>query len=229
MPSEVAGPVRTALWNHLAVSQTNEEAARLDLGNNIPGQAARAKALELQQAAPVRTLLGRAFGVHNEEWAWRTGADDEGKVAKQLDRLGDSWRALHAVPVGERGSDIDHVVIGPAAVFTLNTKNHSHAKVWVAEHALLVNGQKTNHFRNSGYEAARTKKLLSLTCGFGIEVEPVIVVMAAAAITFKGRPPEVPVLLRRQLVKWLSSRPHVLTPEGVEEVFVQARRVTTWH
>jgi hypothetical protein len=31
---------------------------------------------------------------------------------------------LHAVPVGDRGSDIDHVVIGHGGVYTVNTKTH---------------------------------------------------------------------------------------------------------
>ncbi|MBG6212216.1 hypothetical protein RCH23_000129 [Cryobacterium sp. CAN_C3] len=42
-----------------------------------------------------------------------------------LSKLGPEWTVLHAVPVGSGSSDIDHVVIGPAGVFTINTKNHT--------------------------------------------------------------------------------------------------------
>ncbi|MDP9431276.1 MAG: NERD domain-containing protein [Actinomycetota bacterium] len=52
-----------------------------------------------------------------DERAWRIGADGEKAVAARLAELGDRWRVLHAVPVGERGSDIDHVVIGPRLAF----------------------------------------------------------------------------------------------------------------
>ena len=59
-----------------------------------------------------------------------------------------------AVPVGEKGSDIDHVVMGPSGVFTLNTKNHIRSNVWVTENVFMVNGRKTDYFRNSRHEAA---------------------------------------------------------------------------
>jgi hypothetical protein len=76
----------------------------------------REQALALKQAAPLWTLLARALGVRNDERAWRIGADGEEKVAAQLEKVivkDPPWRILHAVRVGERGSDIDHIVIGP--------------------------------------------------------------------------------------------------------------------
>ena len=109
---------------------------------NRPGEAARARAIELKRAAPVRTLIARALGNHTNERAWRVGADGEVEVAKQLRHLGHSWRVIYAVPVGERGADIDHLVIGPGGVFTLNTKNHRDKNVWVAERSFMVNGYK---------------------------------------------------------------------------------------
>jgi hypothetical protein len=43
-------------------------------------------------------------------------------VAKGLPKLDEAWRVLHSVPVGSRDSDIDHVVIGPGGVYTINAK-----------------------------------------------------------------------------------------------------------
>jgi hypothetical protein len=46
-------------------------------------------------------------------------------VAGQLDKLmrrDPRWRCRHSIPVGSNGADIDHLVIGPGGVFTLNTK-----------------------------------------------------------------------------------------------------------
>jgi len=82
----------------------------------------------------VRTFVARVFGVHTEERAWRVGAVGEEKVADRLAKLvtkDPRWRVLHAIPVGERGSDIDHLAIGPAGVFTINAKYHAGAKIWV--------------------------------------------------------------------------------------------------
>lgn len=83
----------------------------------------------------MRTFLARVLMVHTEERAWRIGADGEEKVGAQLDKLiqrDPRWRAIHAIEVGERGSDIDHLVIGPGGVYSLNAKHHPGAKVWSA-------------------------------------------------------------------------------------------------
>jgi hypothetical protein len=39
------------------------------------------------------------------------------------------WTVLHSVPVGTGSTDIDHIAIGPAGVFTLNTKYSPHPSV----------------------------------------------------------------------------------------------------
>jgi hypothetical protein len=167
------------------------------------------------------------MGVHTDERAWRVGADGEEEVGRRLAKLGREWRILHAIPVGDKGSDIDHLVIGPPGVFSLNTKNHTGKSVWVAERAFMVSGQKTSYLRNSTFEAKRATKLLTAACGFSVPVEPVIVVMAEK-LTIKGRPIGVHVVARKQVTKWLKSRPTTLTPEGVAEIYQQARSSATW-
>lgn len=198
-----------------------------DLTANKPGDAARRRAVQLREEAPVRTALARVLRVHTQERAFRKGADGEEIVAKRLAKLGSDWRVLHAVPVGERGSDIDHVVIGPPGVFTLNTKNHAGKNVWVAERAFMVNGQRTDYLPKSRFEAKRASQLLSSACGFAINVEPVIVLIAAQ-LTVKRRPSGVHVVGRKHAVRWLREQPPVLTPEGVEEIFGRARMASTW-
>ena len=39
------------------------------------------------------------------------------------------WRVLHSVPV-EGGRDIDHVMIGPPGVVTINSKHHRPGAWW---------------------------------------------------------------------------------------------------
>lgn len=46
------------------------------------------------------------------------------------------------IPVGERGANIDHLVVD-VGIFTVNMKNLS-GKVWVAPRTLLVNGRKAD-------------------------------------------------------------------------------------
>jgi hypothetical protein len=93
--------------------------------------------------------------VHTDERAWRIGADGERKVADRLARLPQAWTVLHALPVGARGADIDHLVIGPGGVFTINTKHHPDARIWVGGDTFLVNGKRYPYVRNARHEAAR--------------------------------------------------------------------------
>ena len=199
-----------------------------DLATNVAGAAARAKRDEVRAAAPVFHLLARVFRVHTDERARRVGAKGEMKVGLELDRLGPSWRVLHAVGVGERGSDIDHVVIGPAGVFTLNTKTHPSAKAWIGDRAVMVNGQRTNYVRNSRFEGRRAAGLLSAACGHPVDVTPVIVFVDLADITEKGMPTDVYVTTRRRLLRWLTSLPTVLDGSTVDAIYAQARLSTTW-
>jgi hypothetical protein len=198
-----------------------------DLAVNRPGEAARSKALELKRAAPVKTFIARAIGAKTQERAWRVGADGEEEVARRMRGLGEGWHVTHAVPVGTRDTDINHVAIGPPGVFTINTKNHSGNKVWVGEHAILVNGQKTDYLRTSRFEAERASKLLSAACGFSVAVQPVIVIMSAGMV-IKAKPADVYVVGRKDIATWLSKRPPMITADVVAKIFEQGRQESTW-
>ncbi len=134
---------------------------------------------------------------------------------------------IHSVPVGEKDTDIDHVVIGPPGVFTLNTKNHSGRNVWVHTHAFKVSGHNQDYLKKSRAEAKRAAKLLSAACGLSVPVEPMIVVLSAK-LTVKGQPQDVSVGGPRTIYRWLTSRPPVLSPEAVEMIYEHARRDVTW-
>src|SRR4051812_26505092 len=100
-----------------------------DLTANQPGDAALAKAEEIRQSTPppatwLGRLVQRLTGGPAEARPWEVGGRGEQLVGAELDRLPTGWRTLHAVPVGDRGSDIDHVVLGPGGVFTINAKHH---------------------------------------------------------------------------------------------------------
>jgi len=180
----------------------------------------------------VKSLLARVLGVHTDERAWRIGADGEQAVASRLAKLGPEWKVLHAVPVGNRGSDIDHVVIGPAGVFTVNAKHHPHASVWVGGNTFMVNGQRQPYIRNSRHEAARASRLLTAACGFPVAVTGLIAVMGAhEGFTVREQPPggDVHVMTRKDIDRWLrNSDAGILSPGQVQDVHFAARRSTTW-
>lgn len=203
----------------------------IDFAERQPGHMARQQAREKRQEAPVKTFLARVLGVHTDERAWRIGADGEEAVAKRLEHLGEGWRVLHSVPIGDRGSDIDHVVIGPGGIYTINTKNHPDAMVWVRGDTFLVNGQRQPYIRNSRYEARRVSRLLSERVGSTVTVIGVIAVMGSRrGFTIKAQPEDgvVVVVPRRQVGDWIGQHPALLTSDAVDQLYAVARRSDTW-
>jgi Nuclease-related domain len=198
-----------------------------DLSSNVPGASLRRRSEELKRASPGRVLLAKVLGVHTNERAWRRGAAGEEEVARQLAKLGPSWHVIHGVPVGSKDTDIDHVVIGPPGVFSLNTKNHLGKRVTVYEYAIYVGGTKQAYLAKSRAEGKRGSKILSSACGFGVVVHPVVVIMADELVV-KGSPNQVDVVGRRKVADWLERRPSHLTADRIEAIYAVARRRSTW-
>lgn len=199
-----------------------------DLAVNEPGQLLRAQAAEINERAPLLArVLARAFFIHTDERAFRRGAEGEEAVARRLRKLGDEWKVLHSVPVGDGDCDIDHVVIGPGGIFTLNTKHHGGKKVWIHTNAFKVSGQSQPYLSKSRGEAKRATRLLTRACGFEVPVQPMIVVIADE-ITIKGQPEDVIVASPRKAVRRLTEQPARLDPPQVAAIYEMARRSTTW-
>jgi len=200
----------------------------VDVSTNIAGAAARAKRDEVNAHAPIRNLVARMLGVKTDERAWRVGAKGEEKVGKELTKLPEGWHVLHAVQVSDAGTDIDHVVIGPAGVFTLNTKRHPDGKVTVYDRALYVNGVKVDYLNKSRGEARRASRLLTYACGFPVPVRSAIVFVDLADIKEKGRPDDLLITTRRRLVNLLHGLPVSLDTDEVGTVHQQACNSRTW-
>lgn len=245
--------LRQAIGDHLAASQpppagTGHVTASTPAAKDVPpspavpswidisgvgaGSAAREQAIAARETqGRVKHFLARAFDVKTEERAWRIGANGEEAVAAELLKLGPEWRVLHAVRVGERGSDIDHVVIGPAGVFTLNTKNHPNASIWVGGDTFMVNGQRVPYIRNSRHEAHRAAKLLTKQAGFPVTATGVIPVMGAHGGFRIAKQPEdgaVVVVERHRVSRHLRRLPPRLTAREIDAIHDAARRSTTW-
>lgn len=162
--------------------------------------------------------------------SWLVGAAGERWVADLLFGLTRSdplWQSFHSIPVGTRGSDIDHLVLGPGGIFTINTKHHPRGRVWVGGDAVIVNGVGRPYVRNSRHEAARASRLLSRACGFPVPVQGLIVTVGAI-LTVKAPPADVTVLEAGVLPRWLTQQPPKVSISTLGYVFQAARLESTW-
>lgn len=201
-----------------------------DLGENVAGGGARQKALELKGQAPVKTLLARALGVHTDERAWRVGARGEQIIGAQLEKLTkQGWTLVHDIPIGDKGSNIDHVLVGPAGVFTINSKYHVGKSIWCAGDTVMVGGQKQPYVRNARHEAARASKLLSAAYDGPVPVTGLVIILGEKW-TQKSQPEDGSVLVMgpRTARKHLASLPVRYAVHEVDRLALWARRDTTW-
>ena len=129
--------------------------------------------------------------------------------------------------IGSRGANVDHLVIGPGGVFTINTKNVS-GPVWVAERTLLVAGTKHSEFLPKAVnEAANVSTMLSRAVGVHVDVSPAIV-FVDSELTVKAMPTDVTVLGIEHLARWLKSRPTIFTSEQVNALGSASAQPATW-
>jgi len=197
----------------------------------IAAASVMAECLRVQADVKPRGALARTVGrcpLSDESRPWYVGALGERDVASRLASLGDGWTVVHSVPIGTRGSDIDHVVVGAAGVFTINTKAHNGARVWVGSRRLLVNGQPKDHLRNTRYEATRTQKLLSSAVGSEVPVAGVIAIVGAKQITMRERPADVAVLDAARLTRWLRKQKPRLDQTQTAALSALVRDAATW-
>ena len=204
---------------------------RTELRSRIAGQAVMAELVRQQRARAPRSLAARVLGrspLTAESAPWFRGAIGERWVGELLRRLDSRWHVLHAVPVGTKGSDIDHLVIGPGGVFTINTKNHSGQNVWVANRTFMINGRRTPHLRNAEHEAERAAKALTSAVGFPVVVKPLIAVVDPKKLIVRELPAAVQVVTSGQLVRWLRTRTAALSDSDVELLSAVVAQPEVW-
>jgi hypothetical protein len=205
--------------------------AALTLRARKPGYAVVQQCLAIQADGPTRTAWQRFWGhdpLRLEARSWFKGAIGERQVAAQLEALGPDFTALHAVPVGKGSTDIDHVIVGPTGVFSINTKNHSGHSVWAGGCTLMVNGQRTPHLHRALAEGERATTLLSAAASSPILVQPILVI-EAAELRFGKKPPVAVVLEPERVGSWIRGLPRAHSDEAVRFLSMLAEERGTWH
>jgi hypothetical protein len=201
--------------------------ADTDPTRRTPGQYARETVMRLRMRtlvalgvlAVATAGLGRGFGLHDVRFLGSEvilltsifvilryvlplverrdrGASGEEHVGGLLDELEDSgWEVIHDASLG-RGN-VDHILIGPAGVFTVETKSHlGPIRVGRLHGALLSQAQ------------AQRKAIERVT---GVTVEPLLVFSRAWVDRPLARRKGVRVVPARMLLGYLNRRQPVLS------------------
>ncbi|WP_206074530.1 nuclease-related domain-containing protein [Antribacter gilvus] len=208
-----------------------------DLALNRPGHSLVRKIAEDRQSqSRLWSLLLDLTGASRRD-PWYLGLVGERVVGKELDRLvrkDPRWRVLHSVPDPvdrfNPDKDIDHLVIGPNGVFTINTKHHRGKAVWVGRtHG--GTGPGSPIVDRARAEARRASTTLTNATGIHVAAQPMLVFVGAASITAKETDPDAPVpaLTPRGLVTWLQDHSGREVREfDVDTLYAHARRESTW-
>lgn len=135
---------------------------------------------------------------------WGRGAAGEELVGKALDGLRkEGWFALHDVHLGH--GNIDHVLVGPAGLFTIETKSH--------RGRLRANAIDARMLKQAYAHAKRIERIT------GLRAVPLLVFSNAYLIPAVTPRNGVVILPARMLANHLRKRGGTIPPERVDEVY----------
>lgn len=119
------------------------------------------------------TLASELWGRKPSTEAWRKGAEGEEMTARTLAKLPAGYVALHDLRIPGSRANIDHLVIGPSGVFTVETK-HFTSDVDVSWGKATRNGRSMAPVVDQAAGQAKLVKGI-----LGLEVRPVVCVQGA--------------------------------------------------
>jgi hypothetical protein len=182
--------------------------------------------------------------------SWDVGAKGEHQFGDVLHRLtarswwdtvrgrNPRWRVLHSVHIADTHGaplgDIDHVLLGPPGVITINTKYHRRGTVEVGGNLVIVNGRRTSYMATARREADRARAMLTaalITSGHtalagNLPVRSLIVVVGAVP-RITGEP-AVPVIALQRLRYTVETLPPRLSSDEVTTLYETASSADTW-
>jgi hypothetical protein len=178
----------------------------------------RPRALGIVLPLLVRHLL--------HEHSSRRRANGERSAGLVIGRLPDAWHVSRNVPMGERGANIDHVVVGPAGTFALSARDLT-GKVWVGARSVRHNGHPTDFLSKAVRDANHLSEFLSSVVGRPIEVRGVLAILADEW-TIEEEPVDVHIGSPRGVKDWMLRLPVALARHEVIEIAAAASASSRW-
>ncbi len=184
------------------------------------GGSASRRAEELRAEAAAARV--KADSLEREAGAWQAGADGERRVGRQLNALPSGWHVLHDLLLrpGRAATNLDHVVVGPAGVYLVDTKNWS-GRLTIHEGTLWQhNGGHHSHRAEIEQVARMAAEIEGVLC---VPVTPLIALAGSAGANLEPcRLHGVDIVPAVRLRRWLTRQ---LGSAGAGEVDAMVRRI----
>lgn len=190
------------------------------------GRSAAEGGRRLRVAELVRSRLARFLDLRAEAPASPNGANGRRVTGRWLGRLPTGWHVFNDVPVGEAGTSVDHLVIGPPGVFTVRKKVLT-GKIWLGPKSVLHNRRRTDLLPRASAEARRASQFLSAAVGRPVEVRGALAILADDW-TIRRRPVDIYVGATRGVKDWMLSQPVTLRAHEIAELAAAASKPGTW-
>lgn len=134
-------------------------------------------------------------------------------VLDVLSHLGACWWSRRA---GATGDDVEHIVLGPAGVFSVLIRHHPGGSVWIDGRIILVDGERRPDIRDAESCGVRVTQLMSDALGSRVDVTPCLVLVGHRNLTVAKPPRRVAVTTLRDIRTWVRSLRKVLSDAEVE-------------
>ena len=161
-----------------------------------------------------RSWFARTFGfspVDANGLRWLRAAQAEMIVGDVLARLPEGYSVYHSLPIRNTAFWIDHLVVGPGGIFSLNAKTHWDRDLDGSLRSIPVDNHAMPYLRDVRFESAQVTTLLAGAMPVDAVIHPVIVLVNPRKILLARQPVSVTVIDARRLRRWLVAHAPVLS------------------
>lgn len=195
------------------------------------GQSVVEELLRQHGDRPKRSRLARILGASPldvNELSWMRAAQAEMIVGDILGRLPEGYTVYHSLPIRNTAFWVDHLVVGPGGIFSINSKTHWDRDLTGSLRSIPIGDHAMPYLRDARFESAQITGLLAAAMPASTVVQPVIVLVNPHKILLARKPDSVTVIDSPRLRRWLVGRPQVFNAAQQAAIAALVDDPATW-